>query len=843
MALPIFKFLLPAAARMVGSRGIGRLFSKMPRGRGRQDTGQMNIDFGDKFNPKGTRFQRYGGGIGDLGGGALEAGYGIDTFDDPEADLFDKAIGGALGLGGFGLMRRGGRRILTSARGGGKSEQEAILGEKRPLATLGGVKYALPLTGLQIGKEMVTGDPEPVQVEKMNISQDTALDVSNKMLNEDQRNVLNQFMAQYGSYDNADNDAKNLLANELTRLATPDKNQTTTVNQDGSETKGNNTAVKEQNEVIQQNNPDKSIISEENVEGGIKQADISSTQTIQTTSNPTGAKGGPKGLAGTGPIDDLFDLLSVKENAYDRSNAAIEKYKDQIKDQRSKIQSFDQYKKAFTEYTGDDNDQSKNIALFKWAMNMMTGTTSQGGFAGLLDVAGKAGVEIADDLQAINSQEQAENRDLAIRYMQYEQDANKSFDQLERDAFKMNIESLRAMENNRITDLRDYRDKLFQYNQKKMEVQAAAEKATRDANNLDKIIYKQIPSANTALGTENVRVGVTKDGRTMVSQKDPASGAMRFVEATGDMADVIYQGGEIKQSPKGRRTALAGMQSASMGLNYINQVEQIVASGQDLALPAYANRFTLQFGATLKDMFGLFGGTAPGGAPGLRADFLADDFDSSFQKVMIAQYAEENPNVPASEYNKVIKQFNKDNRDALDRYNSLVKQGSNSKFYKEFEKTMQQTKKGAERLRQLDTQEKKDQVARNIATLSIIENRMKYIIANSNKAEDRLTQKDIDAAAESTRIFSIAGGSSVALEKYKALKSELNGKFRNSAQLYAESGGGSDIIHSFENTDLVKQWKNNMAQGGQAPQQVSPAERAKIQSEIQNEVLQYLGGS
>ena len=152
-------------------------------------------------------------------------------------------------------------------------------------------------------------------------------------------------------------------------------------------------------------------------------------------------------------------------------------------------------------------------------------------------------------------------------------------------------------------------------------------------------------------------------------------------------------------------------------------------------------------------------------------------------------------------------------------------------------------RKGRKRYKQLDTQEKRDQVAKNIATLSIIENRMKYIIANSNKAEDRLTQKDIDAAAESTRIFSIVGGSPVVLEKYKALKSELNAKFRNSAQLYGESGGGSDIIHSFENTDLVKQWKNNMAQGGQSPQQVSPAERAKIQSEIQNEVLQYLGGS
>jgi len=841
----MFQFLIPAAARIVGSRGIGRLISRIPgrpmQGPMRQQ--QITMD-PSSIGPmtKGSRFQRYGGGIGDLGGGALEAGYGIDTFDDPEADLFDKAIGGALGLGGFGMMRRGGRRLLTSGRGGGREAQEAIMRENRPLAKLGQAKYALPLTGLQIGKEAITDDSDPMQISPA-FSNETMQVINDLGVNPEQQKILDQFTKMYGTSDTSQwpvqgvNDMNNAL------IAAADSKAASTVNNNATVTTAPNLTPKQKKVRDEfKKGYDKTIIEDGgNPQIGIQEAHKGAVNALTTTDNPTGDVGGYKGYSQFGgSVGDLFSKLRIKKSDFQRSNDALEDYKNKIAEQRDKIKSFDEYKKAFTDYTGEDDDQSKNIALFKWAMNMMTGTTSQGGFAGLLDVAGKAGVEIADDLQAINAQEQAEKKQLVAQYMQYEQQANDTFDELERGALAQNIQQIQRTENLDIQERQKFIELYLDNLQKERKIEADLAKAEREANKPNKISMKRVPG-NTATGYRTIKVARNESGDMLVEKWNPQTNSYQFVPAVGDDARALYNAPDIETDSKGMRSALANMTSASQGLKYVDEVFDILNKGEmDLGASAVTAKFGVQFGGVVKDVFGMMTNAVPGTVPGSLKDLADNNYNGQLQKLTMAQYADGNKATTGDSMDDILGRIEKDNK-RLDRdvQALLSKEGYKSKAYKNAVSQMHPDYQ--DEFNNADAN-KKAEFARDIARLMIIENRMKYIIANANKSEDRLTQKDIDAAAASTQIFTFFGGADLSQARYATLRTELNQKFETAALAYESAGGSSDIIHSFENTEKVKNWKLKQRQRDPSFTSLTQGQQAIAKRNIEADVAQYLGG-
>jgi len=94
---------------------------------------------------------------------------------------------------------------------------------------------------------------------------------------------------------------------------------------------------------------------------------------------------------------------------------------------------------------------------------------------------------------------------------------------------------------------------------------------------------------------------------------------------------------------------------------------------------------------------------------------------------------------------------------------------------------------------------------------ALIENRLKYIIANANKSEDRLTRWDIENAEKSTAIlsffsfkkrFSAAGVNS----QMRALKDELQGNFDKEARNYQQLGGTNDYLLNFNSVKKIRDW-------------------------------------
>jgi hypothetical protein len=99
---------------------------------------------------------------------------------------------------------------------------------------------------------------------------------------------------------------------------------------------------------------------------------------------------------------------------------------------------------------------------------------------------------------------------------------------------------------------------------------------------------------------------------------------------------------------------------------------------------------------------------------------------------------------------------------------------------------------------------------------ALIENRLKYIIANANKSEDRLTRWDIENAEKSTSVlsffsfkrrFSAAGVNS----QMRALQDELQNNFNKEARNYQQLGGTNDYLLNFNSVKKIRDW--NVAEG------------------------------
>ena len=131
------------------------------------------------------------------------------------------------------------------------------------------------------------------------------------------------------------------------------------------------------------------------------------------------------------------------------------------------------------------------------------------------------------------------------------------------------------------------------------------------------------------------------------------------------------------------------------------------------------------------------------------------------------------------------------------------------------------------------TQQQLDQLMQ----VALIETRLKYIIANANKHEDRLTKWDIEAAAERTgalgiipRPFKNQNVTAKTIKSaYRALQAQLIGNFNTDANNYLESGGNSAFLESFVVIPYINQWKiGNQVQAQNEEQVISAIESIPI---------------
>ena len=93
---------------------------------------------------------------------------------------------------------------------------------------------------------------------------------------------------------------------------------------------------------------------------------------------------------------------------------------------------------------------------------------------------------------------------------------------------------------------------------------------------------------------------------------------------------------------------------------------------------------------------------------------------------------------------------------------------------------------------------------------ALIENRLKYLVANANKQADRLTRYDINNAEKSTAILPFANFGTgftarTVNEKMRALQFEMRASFDRSARHYQQLGGTNDYLFTFNTMPYIRE--------------------------------------
>ena len=188
--------------------------------------------------------------------------------------------------------------------------------------------------------------------------------------------------------------------------------------------------------------------------------------------------------------------------------------------------------------------------------------------------------------------------------------------------------------------------------------------------------------------------------------------------------------------------------------------------------------FSAAFGLAKEDIFGTLEQVT--GSNGI----TSSDFDSEIKSLMRNNDGTEE-GMKATE--KMLKEYDKDMGKVEKRANEMAKAS-----YKE--------RGGGFLSRPSD-----DELAR-FTKLALIEQRMKYLVANANKAEDRLTQKDIENAAQRTEIIKFYGSAKTVRANYMNLKKEFEDKAQSFAMSYRQNGGTESSMQYFkENVPGVEQ--------------------------------------
>ena len=125
-----------------------------------------------------------------------------------------------------------------------------------------------------------------------------------------------------------------------------------------------------------------------------------------------------------------------------------------------------------------------------------------------------------------------------------------------------------------------------------------------------------------------------------------------------------------------------------------------------------------------------------------------------------------------------------------------------------------------------------DQELEILARGALIETRMQYIVANANKSEDRLTQKDIDNAKARTEIHPWVGSTKTIKKNYNSLLNELDQQFRQTINLYQGAGGNNEyVLTKYKNMPVVQEFYNKqygIQKQDQNKQTISTLESIKL---------------
>lgn len=261
-------------------------------------------------------------------------------------------------------------------------------------------------------------------------------------------------------------------------------------------------------------------------------------------------------------------------------------------------------------------------------------------------------------------------------------------------------------------------------------------------------------------GFRNVRVSLGKDNKFYERILNP-DGTQGFVEAN-------FTGTDVKKNDEKLNKALMGLEDNRRGGKMVEFVIQNASKGGTKAA----------LGLLTEDAFGTFDFFA-GGNVGGNTSVIDDEIRAEMMKntdIIGGSGFGKRINIGKTEGDTLSSKFDEDLQEARENgakevEKQLKKAGIIGKNYRPTEDEL-----------------------RTYTRLALIEQRMKYIVANANKSEDRLTQKDIDNAAKRTQIIKFITSPRTIRLNYEQLRQEFAEKAGSYLTQYKLNGGDELFI-------------------------------------------------
>ena len=264
-------------------------------------------------------------------------------------------------------------------------------------------------------------------------------------------------------------------------------------------------------------------------------------------------------------------------------------------------------------------------------------------------------------------------------------------------------------------------------------------------------------------GFRNVRVSLGKDNK-YYERKITPEGQQYFTEAT-------FTGTDVERNPDKLNAALMGLEENRRGGKMIDYVIDNSLKGGTKAA----------FGLLSEDVLGTLDFFAGGN---LGAD--SSVIDDQIRAEMMKNTSREGIDFTTSP-GSLVNVFRKESENMQDRFNKDLEKARENGA-QEVEKQLKKAGIIAKNYRPTEAD------LRAYTKLALIEQRMKYIVANANKSEDRLTQKDIDNAAKRTQIIKYITSPRTIRLNYEQLRGEFNEKAGSYLNQYKLNGGDEQFI-------------------------------------------------
>lgn len=523
----------------------------------------------------------------------------------------------------------------------------------------------------------------------------------------------------------------------------------------------------------------------DNVVLNIGDASDAAKDLLITKDNPMGDKK-KAGSVSTDPLDlpDINFALSKTERDFSNSQKAIDEYEKFIQDKKDSKQSFEEYKAKYKAMIGDDNSSKmyRDLALLKWASRMMTGKTAQAGINGFFDVLGQSTEPLADDIMAIDMNERQKNKALVDQYLEYEQALNDSVDTLTVDSIKDKITRMSDFEKSKYQNTEDYKERLLDYFKTRDEYNLELQKLKDDhfakINSTENQEYYLAPDPMGLFPNSKkiVKIGDNKFGQPMIQQSIPmqrpdgsTAFTTQYLPYQGDMS--LLTPVDVKGNQSQKAKIMDQINSLYQGIKFEQEIAKIAAlpGGKEFfGTKGQILDFTTNFQGVFRD-FGF------GEGEQVFTDLISysDNFDGLNAFVQF--------NSEPAEADEIQAMLNKDIEDALNKENIMK----------------------AAKARGLDPEDKV--VIDALSKLRIIETRMKYIIANANKGQDRLTVRDVEDAGKRTEIFGLLKSSERIISNYEELGRQLNATLIKRLKDLEDIGGNaSKVAEDFGDIPIIK---------------------------------------